>query len=509
MGLETATQTPLGRIDPNSMIGLPEPVVTPSAVAALSDAFRKGVVTSDDIISRYGELAKTKKKSDLQTLEEGMSPEAVKLRHTTTGAQQSQQELAGQTAEAGKENLATQQEIERLGPFGKMGVETFMRLRNELPFTEMPVLKNGKTDWATVAEWGMRIGAQKMKKDEAFARMKDPRRERAVHNGKPVFMTFDSFGSHVTPEEETELEEIRGRQLSVTGQGWDNIKPGAVSPGVVPAAANIPALGDFHNPEIAAGATAPVVAGTAATTAGAAGEIIPGVGIVSGPVPTIARTNVPPPVELEQQLIELQKTGTDIQQAQSLIQGDGNNVVGPMVGNIITRTMTKAAAALGSDAAQHQINAQRNLEMLRSRKILEGAQKMKGNLSDKDIRFLQDTIPGLTDDEALWSDFLSKWEAMNSATQRVLKGELERAPDSGTYSMPDTFWNAPAPGAAAQSGSPAEQLGPIQTAPDGRKYQWDQSLRNGAGGYKYVDEKAPSATAEVRPNYYPGAPVKK
>lgn len=161
MGLETATQTPLGRIDPNSMIGLPEPVVTPSAVAALSDAFRKGVVTSDDIISRYGELAKTKKKSDLQTLEEGMSPEAVKLRHTTTGAQQSQQELAGQTAEAGKENLATQQEIERLGPFGKMGVETFMRLRNELPFTEMPVLKNGKTDWATVAEWGMRIGAQK------------------------------------------------------------------------------------------------------------------------------------------------------------------------------------------------------------------------------------------------------------------------------------------------------------------------------------------------------------
>lgn len=233
MGLETAPQTPLGRIDPGSIIGLPEPVVTPSAVSALSDAFRKGQISADDIISRYGELAKTKKKSDLQTLEEGMSPEAVQLRQTTTSTQQSQQELLGQAAEAGQVNLAQQQEIKRLGPFGEMAVETFMRLRNEAAITELPV-KDGKTDWATIAEWGARLGAQKMKKDEAFARLKDPKRQVGVSNGSSVSMLYDSFGAFVSPEAEKELNDTMRRPLSVTGAGWENLKPGTVmSPAVV------------------------------------------------------------------------------------------------------------------------------------------------------------------------------------------------------------------------------------------------------------------------------------
>lgn len=54
--------------------------VQQNAVAALSDAFRQGVITSDDIISRYGDLAKTEQKAKIQGLDELISPEAIAQR---------------------------------------------------------------------------------------------------------------------------------------------------------------------------------------------------------------------------------------------------------------------------------------------------------------------------------------------------------------------------------------------------------------------------------------------
>jgi len=59
-------------------------VVSPDAVAAVTDAFRKGQISADDIIERYGELAKTKEKAQIQNLHEFISPEAIDARKAAT-----------------------------------------------------------------------------------------------------------------------------------------------------------------------------------------------------------------------------------------------------------------------------------------------------------------------------------------------------------------------------------------------------------------------------------------
>lgn len=59
-------------------------VVTPNSVAALADAFRKGQISADDIIERYGNLAKTKEKAQIQGLDEFIHPDAIAARQAQT-----------------------------------------------------------------------------------------------------------------------------------------------------------------------------------------------------------------------------------------------------------------------------------------------------------------------------------------------------------------------------------------------------------------------------------------
>lgn len=75
-------------------------IVNPSAVAALSQAFREGQVSADDIISRYGDVAKAKDKAMIQGLDEFISPEAIQARKDLVSAQGGQARLAGAKAKA-------------------------------------------------------------------------------------------------------------------------------------------------------------------------------------------------------------------------------------------------------------------------------------------------------------------------------------------------------------------------------------------------------------------------
>lgn len=105
MGIETAPQTQInpGLLSAANLVAPASPVVTPSAVAALADAFRGGQVSADDIISRYGDLAKTKEKAEIQGLHEFISPEAIQARKDMISAQGGAAKLAGlrSTAEMG------------------------------------------------------------------------------------------------------------------------------------------------------------------------------------------------------------------------------------------------------------------------------------------------------------------------------------------------------------------------------------------------------------------------
>lgn len=82
MGLESAPQNPLGRIDPSSIVSRASEVVTPSAVDALSDAVRKGFINAEDISARVQGAGARTEKTKLEELlaKEGQSAEAVQAR---------------------------------------------------------------------------------------------------------------------------------------------------------------------------------------------------------------------------------------------------------------------------------------------------------------------------------------------------------------------------------------------------------------------------------------------
>jgi len=71
-----------GVITPNvsQLIGKPEDVVSPSAVSLLGDAFRKGIITSEDIMDRVGSVAQAKNKATIMAAQEYTDPQAVEAR---------------------------------------------------------------------------------------------------------------------------------------------------------------------------------------------------------------------------------------------------------------------------------------------------------------------------------------------------------------------------------------------------------------------------------------------
>lgn len=71
-------------------------IVNPNAVAALTDAFRKGQISADDIIARYGDVAKSKDKAEIQGLHEFISPEAIEARKAAASlmGEKAKEELA-------------------------------------------------------------------------------------------------------------------------------------------------------------------------------------------------------------------------------------------------------------------------------------------------------------------------------------------------------------------------------------------------------------------------------
>ena len=82
---------------------------------------------------------------------------------------------------------------------------------------------------------------------------------------------------------------------------------------------------------------------------------------------------------------------------------DGMDVTGPIEGQPFVRWLSNVA---GDD----DVPMQRDLEILTNALVLEGAQKMKGNLSDKDIRFLQATVPQMTDKPEVWKKWLTDFK---------------------------------------------------------------------------------------------------
>lgn len=83
-GLESDTRAGAVRVDPNSIVARPADLSP--AVAQLADAFRKGMITADNIIDRYGTAAIAKEKAEVAEagaktrVASAITPELIQLR---------------------------------------------------------------------------------------------------------------------------------------------------------------------------------------------------------------------------------------------------------------------------------------------------------------------------------------------------------------------------------------------------------------------------------------------
>jgi hypothetical protein len=101
MGLESGPAQSLNAgISAQPLVTPLQPVVTPSAVSALTDAFRQGFITSKDVFDTIGPVGQAKKKAELTGLDEFTSPDALAARKAALQAQAAQAQLVQATAHA-------------------------------------------------------------------------------------------------------------------------------------------------------------------------------------------------------------------------------------------------------------------------------------------------------------------------------------------------------------------------------------------------------------------------
>lgn len=315
-GLEDITPR-LAPINPASLIGNATPVVEPRAVSALTDAFRSGAVTAQDIIDRAGELGKMKKKAELQILKEHLSPEAVAARQAATQAAGAQATLTGAQAGAATPLVEPQAGIaktqldqaaaEQL--YGPGSVQSFHQLAPYVPEYKSPPTKpDGSPDFATMAQEGGHLQNVFMTRGIAAEHLKVIRSEEGVNQfGQKTRRDINAFNEDISPGSPALEQWSKAAQTPFTFRTW---KPGTaitgatstpVQPVTPPAPVQPKTLygADAQNAANAAEASAagsstpspaPVVAPAASPTPErpSVGAYTPGQGIVTGPgeVPT-------------------------------------------------------------------------------------------------------------------------------------------------------------------------------------------------------------------------------
>lgn len=121
-------------------------------------------------------------------------------------------------------------------------------------------------------------------------------------------------------------------------------------------------------------------------------------------------------VQMEQSVTDMENFRGQADRILQIVNAEGTNIVGPARGSDPGRFAARVWALFGDGKVYED---QRTLEMIVNENILKKAANMKGQLSDRDVRFLQATVPKLTDTEKTWSDYARE-------LQRITDKQIEK-----------------------------------------------------------------------------------
>lgn len=398
--------TAIGRIDPSTLIGRADPnIVEPRATAALTDAFRQGFITTDDIMSRVGTLGRARKKADIavagaqaQLAGEQASPEAQAARAAQLGATTEQAQLA--EAEALRKQVI--QQYPAVAYFDKFA---------PMAGIEAPMTPDGKPDYKEMEKIGSEMAVWQSQKTDAQAKRDNIVTQESADGN--ILFARTKQGLPVDIKEVERLERLIARPFQRRAPGTFSGEAGSA----ITAAQNANIV-EPRDP-LPAPAIDPMADSAAPAPQGIApaGTMVAG-GVSLGP-PKQAPANPEDAAKRQAQVVAAEAITPVIENALAAVARGGG--VGPAAGSLPVQVGNRIAAALGLGREQ-QFQDQRQLEMAISNKVLEGAQVMKGNLSDKDVRFLQATVPKLSDTPAVWNEYLNRWKQMNDLNIEILAG---------------------------------------------------------------------------------------
>ncbi len=456
-------QRQLPVIDPSALIGRADPdVVSPSATAQLIKSFRSGFITAEDIMSRAGELGKTKKKADLMALEEQISPESQAARRAQTESITPRAQLAGAqakaalplvqpTADVQAQQLEEMKAVETFGP----GVLYFRTLAPEAGLTEYPKTPEGAADYAKRAEIGLKLFSWKANKEKALNTLAKSELREGIDptTGAKVVMRFNDVEGFITPEKETELR----RQVS---SPFADVAPGTVA-APTPARAAVapvtpeqaqaarrelinlgagegvmempdatvverarilkggitgapPSIVTLSGAPAASTATRPGISLGAEVARPRPGEIIPGVGVSLGGVSALDVKLIPS--EGVKQLALAAQARKIVKRLETTYQNLIEN--NPIFTGLIAGTITKAVA--GKRWNDRIAAFEREATAILA-PVAKGTYNETGVLSDKDVERYKDVIPDLRDNPSIGQEKIrSLLQETNDSYENVL-----------------------------------------------------------------------------------------
>lgn len=362
------------------------------AVAGMQKMMQAGLITAGDIAERASARNSMKADLDIRAMQEAraMAPKLAELKKQ-------------QTEEALAES--------KYGP----GIKLWQALAPVAGVSQVPKLPDGSTDYATMAEQGGKMAAwmaERQKATEELTPVPGLSKEKIGPDYKKSLVFVNKFGQELTPEYQ------QGLNLKATRSFSDYV--GGMAPGTSSTPGVAPAPGTAALP---VGVVQP---------AGQGGGIDLGIDYqakmqaekaAQDKAETVSKTN--------QALNNAREMDSAVAEGLAIVQNPAAPV-GAFQGSEFGQLLNRAKAFFG--VGDKAYSEQDKLRGLVGRKVLEGAMQMKGNLSDKDIRFLQAAYPSLGSTRERWVSYLSLWQKMNQTNQQVLQGLLPK----GTSVLPDT-----------------------------------------------------------------------
>lgn len=199
----------IGQADNQALAIHPGPLVTPAdpnivssdAVTKLVDAYHKGFVNMDDIISRVDEGAQLKKRATVQELGEFVSPDAIKARVTALHANTAQNQMGLDLVGPQTDSMKWKIDREKWNTVFNGGVDSYQQFGPWFGHGEVPMKPDGSPDFQEMGRVGQAFKTPVYMAEMAQRALKVARTEPTVdkRTGKEGKISYNDFGVDISP----------------------------------------------------------------------------------------------------------------------------------------------------------------------------------------------------------------------------------------------------------------------------------------------------------------------